>query len=158
MCCSVPVILWRELTPFCYVILLLTRMLWNSVNNFSVFPCFWHWWYFFKNRSTLLLMFYTKKIFPKFFVEMHPFDDVKPLLSPSNRSFEEIRNGKLHFCAALRYTLLPVFTRNNILHSCTLNGHTKRFTSLPKIYFFCFSLLLICIVANVVHHLLFLIS
>lgn len=62
--------------------------------------CFWRWLHFLINRSTSL-WYYVRKTFPKRFVLLHPFHDLKPLLLPSNHSLILHEHCKLYFAVIL---------------------------------------------------------
>lgn len=112
-------------------------MLWNSVDIFIIFPCFWYRSHFFINRS-MSLSISRRKVFPKFFFELH----IHSLIRNVYFRFWIISYSYMNI---MHHTLLSFFWRNYwtfifIKHMTT--KRTKRFKTFLQICFLPLSLVI----------------
>ena len=70
------------LTPICYITSVFTGMLWNFVDIFIIFPCFWYRLHL-PIKYSVSLSISCRKIFSHVFCwVLYPIHDMKPLFAP----------------------------------------------------------------------------
>ena len=123
----------HKLTPICRINLLLTGILWNSVDTFKAFPCFWNWLQSLINHSMSLSILCQKNLSQSFLLSCisHPRYETFVF------AFESLRNPSWTSCIIPCCCCLEEITKFVFCTSLSVLA-TKRTKRFPKFLQICF--------------------